>query len=76
MSYEEYMATMDKEMMELMVEDWYDPEDQELDIDYDSARYDPDIERWVMDAKDADEISYCLVAEHDGNIYINYKGRR
>ena len=70
MSHEEYMATMDKEMMELMVEDWYDPEDQELDIDHDSARYDPDIERWVMDAKDA-ERNYYLVAEYDGNIYIN-----
>lgn len=73
MSREEYMRTMDAEVMDMMVSDWYDPdfpEHQDLTIDRDSARYDSDIERWVMDARDGEGKDYYLVAEYDGNIYI------
>ncbi len=65
---------MDKELFEVMIDDFIS-ESEEMDdfvVDYDSIHYDDDLKTWVAEAKDK-KCAYTLYA-HDGDVIIEYDG--
>lgn len=71
-------AEMDSDMMQIMVQDFVADgagEYDDLTIHYNSARYDAEMDSWVIDAEDETH-DYLLVADDDGNISIHTIGTK
>lgn len=69
---------MNPDMMAIMVDDFIADGSGEYDdlcVDYKSARYDSELETWIMDASDT-KYDYMLLSDNDGNISIHTIGAK